>query len=135
MDRPGVGVGVYIRKGGKILLGLRKGGTGAGMWCPPGGKLGMYEEWEDCARRETLEEVGIEIEGARLMTVTNDPSRDVGTHYITLHFSAEPKSGTARLMEPDKFEKWEWFEWGKLPEPLFWPIRNFVKTGYNPFTI
>ena len=44
MKYPGVGAGVYVRKAGKVLLGLRKGGHGEGEWCPPGGKLEMNEE-------------------------------------------------------------------------------------------
>ena len=134
MNYPGVGVGVYIRKEGKVLLGLRKGGYGAGEWCAPGGKMEMKESPEECAVRETLEEAGIEIGNLRFITITNDIHK-VGTHYVTASFVADWKSGEVRVMEPDKLERWEWFSWGSLPEPLFLSTRNFVKTGYNPLTI
>ena len=35
-------------------------------------------------------------------------------------------------MEPEKCEKWEWFEWNNLPEPLFLPIQNLLKQKFNP---
>lgn len=135
MERPGVGTGVYIRKNGKLLLGKRKGGTGAGTWCAPGGKLDMFEVWEDCARRETLEEAGIEVMNLQFVGVVDDPHPEQGSHYVTLSYVADWGSGEPTVMEPDKFEEWGWFSWDDLPEPLFLPVRNFIKTGYNPFTL
>lgn len=132
--RPKVGIGVYIRRDGKILLGKRRGANGAGYWCPPGGHLEMREEWEECAKRETLEESGIEIENIRFVAATNDIDNENGTHYITLHCVADWKSGEARDVEPHKLGDWEWYMWEKLPEPLFLPVRNLIKNGYNPLT-
>lgn len=131
MKYPGVGTGVWIRRNGKVLLGKRKTSQ-AGTWCPPGGKLDMYETPEACALRETLEETGLQVENLRLMTVTNDMTPEDNTHYVTFAFVADCKSGEPQTIEPEKFDAWEWFEWGKLPEPLFGPTRNFVKSGYNP---
>jgi 8-oxo-dGTP diphosphatase len=37
-----------------------------------------------------------------------------------------------KTIEPHKFERWEWFEWDKLPKPLFVPIQNLIKENYNP---
>lgn len=135
MEYPGVGVGVYIRKEGKVLLGLRKSEHGKGEWCAPGGKMDMNESPEACAIRETFEETGLEIENVRFVGITNDIWQNVGTHYVTLSFVADWKAGEVRLMEPDKCEKWEWFAWGDFPEPLFLSTRNFIKDGYNPFKL
>lgn len=129
---PRVGVGVWIRKDNKILLGKRRGTYAQGTWCPPGGKLDMYENPLDCAKRETKEETGIEIQNVRFMTVTNDITREYGTHYITLAFVADWKSGEPATVEPDKIGDWEWFAWNSLPEPLFIPFANFVALGINP---
>jgi 8-oxo-dGTP diphosphatase len=60
---PRVGVGVMIVRGGKVLIGQRKGSHGAGQHALPGGKLEWKETWEECARREILEETGIELTG------------------------------------------------------------------------
>ncbi|MBP9757715.1 MAG: NUDIX domain-containing protein [Candidatus Pacebacteria bacterium] len=130
--RPQVGVGIYIRKDGKVLLGKRKNAHGAGTWSGPGGHLEMFESFEDCARREVLEETGLEIENIRLMTSTNDFFEAEGKHYITLAMVADWKSGEAVNLEPEYCEGWEWFGWDELPEPKAPYFRNFEKTGYNP---
>jgi 8-oxo-dGTP diphosphatase len=46
---------------------------------------------------------------------------------VTLFVSSEYDSGELTVMEPDKCEQWQWFQWNRLPEPLFPPIRNFLK--------
>jgi 8-oxo-dGTP diphosphatase len=64
-SRPKVGVGVMVLKNGKVLIGKRKGAHGAGEWAWPGGHLEYMESFEDCARREVMEETGIEIHNIR----------------------------------------------------------------------
>lgn len=132
MQYPGVGTGVYIRKDGKILFGRRRGKHGAGTWCPPGGKVEMGEHWEANCVRETLEEAGIEIENLRFITMTNDVIPEYGTHFVTLHFAADWKAGESVDRPEESVGEWEWYAWEELPEPLFTPARNFLKTGYNP---
>jgi len=132
-QRPKTGVGVIITKDNKVLLGKRKGVHGEGTWSFPGGHQEFSEEIEDTAKRETLEEAGIKIKNIRLGPYTNDIFKNKGKHYITLFVTAEYDSGEARVMEPDRFETWEWFEWGNLPKPLFLPIENLLKQGFNPF--
>ena len=59
---PRVGIGVMIFKDNKVLFGKRKGSHGEGEYAFPGGHLDYMETIEDCAKRETFEETGIEIE-------------------------------------------------------------------------
>jgi len=68
-NRPGVGVGVIIVKDNKVLLGKRKNAHGEGDWAFPGGHLEMNETWEDCVKREVMEETGIEIKNIRFAEV------------------------------------------------------------------
>ena len=133
MKRPCVGVGVVVIKGNKVLLGKRKNAHGEGSWCFPGGHLEFNESVEECAVREVREETGIEIKNLRLGPFTNDVFEKEAKHYVTLFVIAEYASGKAKVMEPEKCEKWAWFEWGSLPEPLFLPIQNLLKQGFNPF--
>ncbi len=129
-QRPSVGVGVLIVKDNKVLLGKRKNAHGEGTWCPPGGHLEFGESFEDCARRETLEEAGINIKNIRLITATNDIfSKE--KHYITLCFLADYDKGEVTIKEPEKCERWEWFAWDALPTPLFLPIENLIKEGFT----
>lgn len=132
--RPKVGVGVIILKDNKVLMGKRKNAHGEGTWSFPGGHLEFNEELEECAKREALEETGIEIKNIRLGTATNDIFREEEKHYITLFMISEYDSGEVRVMEPDKCELWEWFEWDNLPSPVFIPVENLKKSGFNPFT-
>ena len=132
-DRPMIGIGVIVIKGSKVLLGKRKNSHGEGSWCFPGGHLEFNEEIEECGRREVLEEAGIKIRNIKLGPFTNDIFKKEGKHYVTLFLISDYDSGEVRVMEPDKFEKWGWFEWGKLPKPLFLPIQNLLKQKFNPF--
>jgi len=132
MERPKVGVGVIVVKDNKVLLGKRKTDPSVGDWCFPGGHLELNEEIEDCARRETLEETGITIKNTRLGPFTNDIRSDVVNHYVTLYVIAEHESGGPQTTEPDKIGDWKWFSWDALPEPLFLPLKNLLKKGFNP---
>lgn len=133
MDKPRVGVGVIVRKDNKVLLGKRVSSHGSGTWSFPGGKLDLWENPEQCAIRETQEETGLKIKNLKQSIFTNDIFKEENKHYITLFFIADYDGGEAKVMEPDKCEKWDWFEWSKLPEPLFSPIKNYLEQGFSPF--
>jgi len=130
MERPKVGVGVIVRKDGKVLLQRRTGSHGAGMWSLPGGHLEFGEQIEDCAARETLEEAGIAIKDIKVVGFTNDIMPD-GKHYITIFVESTHVGGEARINEPSKCTGIGWFSWDSLPQPLFWPLKSFVENqGY-----
>ncbi len=133
MERPMVGIGVIVIKDDKVLLGKRKNTHGEGRWCFPGGHLEFNEELEDCAIREVGEETGLKIENIKFFTITNDIFTKEKKHYITIFMVSDYDSGNVELKEPDKFEKWGWFSWDKLPEPLFLPIENLLKKDISPF--
>lgn len=48
-----------ITSNSKILLGMKKKGFGEGKWNGFGGKVEAGESFEECARREVLEETGL----------------------------------------------------------------------------
>ena len=131
LNRPFVGVGVLILKDGKILLSQRKGEYGRDTWSPPGGNLEYNEDVFDCAKRETLEETGIEIENLQKGPYINDHNAPNNKHYITLYVKADYKSGNPRIMEPEKSGEWHWFSWNALPSPLFYPFQNFINHKYS----
>ena len=132
-ERPKIGVGVIVRKDGKVLVGKRIGAHGEGSWSFPGGHLEFGESVEGCASRETLEETGIKIKNIKKAVFTNDLFKEKNKHYITLYVVSDYDSGEVSLMEPDKFEKWDWFNWNDLPKPLFIPIENLLKEDFDPF--
>jgi 8-oxo-dGTP pyrophosphatase MutT (NUDIX family) len=54
---------VYVERDGQLLLLKRAGGEGSGLWWIPGGAVDGDERPEAAARRELLEEAGIEPSG------------------------------------------------------------------------
>src|SRR3989338_1919081 len=92
ISRPMVGFGVMVQKGGKVLLGKRKGAHGTGEYAWPGGHLEFGESITACAKREVREETGMDIKNVRflrLMNLTNYP----GKHYVDIAMVADWKSG------------------------------------------
>lgn len=121
MKQTRVGVGVFIWKDGKFLMGKRKGSHGADTWSIPGGHLEFGESWEETAKREAVEETGLTVDNVRFVALTNDlfPSDD--KHYITIWVKCDWISGEPTITEPDKWVDQEWRTFQTLPSPLFEP--------------
>ncbi len=128
------GVAAIILNHDRVLLGKRLGSHGAGTWSFPGGKLEYGESPYNCALREVKEETGMNVRIIdRLPCITtNDIFEKDGLHFTTLYFRASSNREKPRIIEPEKCEEWEWFSWNNLPKPLFLPIKNLIKQGYNP---
>lgn len=130
---PKVGVGVMLMKDGKILLGLRKGAHGENTYAWPGGHMEYMESYEDVVRREVKEETGLEIDNIRFLRLYN-LKEYAPKHYVDLGFVADWASGEPKVMEPEKCERWDWYDMDNLPSPLFATIPSFIeayKTGRN----
>ncbi|XP_070541943.1 nucleotide triphosphate diphosphatase NUDT15-like [Ptychodera flava] len=140
--RPKVGVGVVVtscQHPDCILIGRRRGKiTGAGLYALPGGHLEFGESWEECARRETLEETGLSLKDVCFSFVINAVMEEKDYHYITLFMSAEidaTKEPEPLNMEPEKCEGWEWVKWDDFPpdSQLFHPLLVARQRGFDPF--
>ena len=129
-DRPKVGVGMHIRKDRKFLLMYKKSKHGADTWSAPGGHLEHGESWEECGRREALEETGLMLGEVRFGGVPNDIFES-GKHYETVHLVGDWIEGEPQNLEPEKCEKMDWFSPEELPSPLFLATRNFLEKRYN----
>lgn len=130
-NRPKVGMGVYILNNkDEILFTKRKGAHGEGTWCPPGGHLEYSESFSDCAIREVMEEVGIEIDNVRTIGLTN-AIFDEGKHYITIAVIANYVSGEPTIKESDKITDLKWFPMKSFPNQLFLPVSNLQKTNFD----
>jgi 8-oxo-dGTP diphosphatase len=107
-------------KNDEILLGLRRSPYGQGTWSFPGGHLEFGETMAAAAIRETREETGLEVSELELVSLADEMgSLNKGKHYVNVGFLAHFVSGEAKLTEPEKWERWEWFDLEKLPEPIF----------------
>jgi 8-oxo-dGTP diphosphatase len=129
-QRPGVGVGVIVRRGDRILL-VRRSWHGAGTWAAPGGYLDHGESLEDCAIRETREETGLDLVAVRFLAVANDRFPD-GKHNVTIWFAADSATGDARVAAPDELDEIGWFPLDGLPADLYDSTARFFRGDTLP---
>ncbi|MBU1292910.1 NUDIX domain-containing protein [Patescibacteria group bacterium] len=125
-DRPRVGVGVVIRRAGKILLGMRAGSHGAGLWALPGGFIEGGETFEETTCREVYEETGLTnllVQG--LISISNDCVYD--KHFVSIGMLADCLEGEPVVMEPHKSRNWKWFNLEELPEDIFLPSKRVLE--------
>jgi ADP-ribose pyrophosphatase YjhB (NUDIX family) len=123
-ERPLIGVGVVVFKGDRVLLIQRGKAPRIGSWSLPGGRQRLGETVRQAARREVLEESGLEVEIVGLLDVVDSLSRDetgrLEYHYTLVDFLAEWRAGEAGAgsdaaavawVDPDALEPYElWSE-------------------------
>lgn len=130
---PRVGVGVFVWKDGKFLMGKRVGKHGQGSWSVPGGWLEYRETFETCAKREIAEETGMEIDNIRFMALTNNIFPDEDVHSLTVWLESDWVRGEPSILEPDKFAEQGWYTFRTLPAPLFMPWEPLRETRPDLF--
>lgn len=131
--QPKIGVGAYILKDQRLLLGYRTSSHAPGVWSAPGGHIEFGETPAEAASRETHEECGLKIPASawHLRAITNDFFPENNTHYFTLGLVAEISEGEPFLAEPHKWREWQWFELNDLPQPLMVPFQNALAAGFD----
>jgi 8-oxo-dGTP diphosphatase len=102
---------VVLDDAGRVLL--VKHNYGELNWELPGGAGEPGESAEETARREMLEEVGVELETMRLAGVYWDPQIDAH-HFV---FRARMR-GTPRVADPREITEFGWFSSAALPRPM-----------------
>lgn len=129
----GVGVGTMILKRGKVLLGKRHSDSkkassllhGEGTWTMPGGKLHFGERIQDAAQREILEETGLLAKKLEIISISNDIVKDA--HFVTIGFICSDFEGELKAMEPDEIIEWQWFDFKKLSDNIFFPSKKIIR--------
>lgn len=110
---------------GQVLLGKRKNSYRSGMYGLPGGRIDRNEKAADAAKRELLEETGIEANSVNYVGVI----KEWQDSYNFIHFIYECTDwdGEVQLVEPEKCESWEWFDLDELPEGVLEGHLNGIK--------
>lgn len=112
---PAPAAAVIVRRGEQVLLARRKYEPKAGEWTLPAGFLEYDEEAHDAARREALEETGLEVEIDELFAVHHGmllPDRSV----ILIVYRATETGG--RLEAGDDAAEVGFFDLDDLPGPI-----------------
>jgi len=109
--RPLVGIGIVVLKPPHEVLLIRRGRAPMlGAWGLPGGGQELGETAEAAARRELLEETGLEVGELRLAgnvdSIDRDPEGRIRYHYTILDFAALWAGGEPRALSDAAAVTW-----------------------------
>jgi ADP-ribose pyrophosphatase YjhB (NUDIX family) len=107
---PRVVSAIIVSHNGRVLLQRRAIDPRAGYWTFPGGFLEVGEKAEDGARRETLEEVGLEVEPSSLVGVYTRPQVGI----VLVAYAGESASDAAVVGDFESSEV-RWFDADEIP--------------------
>lgn len=109
-DRPIVGVGAVIVRGGRVIVARRNKKPLKGEWSIPGGVVELGETLRAAAAREALEETGLRVEANEVIEVFdgiyNDESGRTQYHYVLIDFLCRPIGGELRAGSDASEVRW-----------------------------
>ncbi|WP_017236585.1 nucleotide triphosphate diphosphatase NUDT15 [Streptomyces sp. SS] len=121
----GAGV-VVVDDTGRVLLGLDR----SGVWELPGGKVEPGESIEAAVVRELAEETTLVADAAdvEVLGLVLDAVTSARLTRMTVATVVRAFGGVPAAAEPEKIERWEWTEPDRLPEALFLPSAQVLRT-------
>lgn len=136
-DYIGVGCGAFILNSNEeLLLQKRNKEPEKGYWSIPGGKVEMFETFEEAVKREVKEETDLDIEIIKLNGICDhivDIENEDKVHWVTPSYLCKVKSGIAKIMEPTKHSEMKWFNLSNLPDNLTIPTKKAINDYKNKF--
>lgn len=109
-EKPLVGVGVLIREGDKYLLIRRAAEPDAGLWSIPGGMVELGERAAEAAKREALEETGLDVEIEEVLSVVDkiivDDEERIKYHFVIVDYLAEVREGKLKASSDASDARW-----------------------------
>ncbi len=133
-DYIGVGCGAFIiNDKGELLLQLRNKAPEKEYWSIPGGRVELFETFEEAVKREVKEETGVEVEVISLLGICDHIIKNEERHWVSPSYLCKIIEGEPQILEPTKHLDIKWFSLDKLPEKITITtkdaIRNYKK--YN----
>jgi 8-oxo-dGTP diphosphatase len=120
--RPAVTVDMVIvtrEKPHRVLLIQRKREPFAGKWALPGGFVDMDETLDHAARRELLEETGVEATMLEQLYTFGDPGRDPRGRVISVAYLALMDDRQLQPQAADDAAAVDWYSLARPPQLAF----------------
>lgn len=124
---PKVNVDIFVIKKNKILLGLLSKNwlvDNKQLYGVPGRDINFRETIGNAVVRNIKEEINCNVKSYKIICV--NVNYELGNHYIGVGVVADI-DGEAKLLRPDEWEKWEWFDMNNLPKNLFPAAKNLIE--------
>ncbi|HEX6682162.1 MAG TPA: NUDIX hydrolase [Candidatus Limnocylindrales bacterium] len=124
--RPSIAVAV-VTAGNRALLVRRRIAEGALSWQFPSGAIEPGESALDAARRETLEEVGLDVTAAEILGERIHPITDRHMIYVTCE---APEPSSASVVDTEELAELAWCTWpevqNRIPSGISEPIAAYL---------
>ena len=131
---PKIIVGVIPERRGRVLLMRRAIEPRYGAWTFPGGFLEIDETAEECAVRETKEEVGVEVRLGGLVGVYSRPAPD-GPGIVSIVYRGRSAEGEMEVGREALEARWfrpQEIPWDELAyETTRWALQDWLKSKQN----
>ncbi|MFH1582440.1 MAG: NUDIX domain-containing protein [bacterium] len=124
---PKVNVDILVVKGDKILFGLlteKWNYQGKQVYGLPGRDIRFEEKIGDTVERNIKEEFGCNVTKYKIICINANYALD--NHYIGIGVVVE-MDGEPKVLLPEDWEGWEWFNKDEVPDNLFPPAKNVVE--------
>lgn len=108
-EKPLIGVGVLIREGDKYLLIRRAAEPDAGLWSIPGGMVELGERAAEAAKREVLDETGLDVEIEEVLSVVDKIVVDgerIKYHFVIVDYLAGARGGRLKASSDASDARW-----------------------------
>lgn len=121
---PKVAAAVLVEEQGKILLVQRGCNPYRGLWTLPAGFVNAAEAPDTAARRECLEETGLNVRITRILDIRSGREHEGGADFVIV-YQAVVESGV--LSAADDADAAAWFSRDALPELAFEATKYILK--------
>ncbi len=124
---PKVNVDILVISKNKILLGLLSKNwlfNSKQSYGVPGRDINFQETIKDAVIRNIKDEIGCYVKRYKVISVNENFA--LGNHYIGIGITAEI-DGEVKLLKPEDWDKWEWFDKNKIPDNLFPAAKNLIQ--------